>query len=97
MSLNGANTDLEPGAPRMTMESLVYVRIVEEAFHDLITEEYKAKRKKKGLPAINFDRPGPRKRHRWFDDFYKDVKKQHDGQYIDALHGFGASPGAAAP
>jgi hypothetical protein len=88
LGLNGANMNLEEGVPEMTMESLVYVRIVEDTFHDLVVAEFKAKRQQ-DLPTIDFNNAAERTRHRWFGDFYKDTKKQHDEQYVDAIHGVG--------
>lgn len=89
LGLNGANMGLEPGVAKMTMESLVFIRIVEDTFHDMVESEFGAKRGK-DLPEIDFNLPEARKYHRWFGDFYKATKKQDDTQYIDAIHGVGS-------
>jgi len=96
LGLNGANMNLEEGVPEMTMESLVFVRIVEDTFHDMVAAEFKAKRKK-DMPTIDFNNPAERKQHRWFADFYKETKRQHDEQYIDAIHGIGSPAVSANP
>lgn len=96
LGLNGANMDLEPGVAKLTMESLVFVRIVEPTFHDLVAAEFKAKRKQ-DLPEIDFNLPEARKYHRWFGDFYKATKQQHDEQYINAIHDIGAPAVSANP
>lgn len=95
-ALVGANMNLEEGVPEMTMESLVFLRIVEDTFHDMVAAEFKAKRKK-DMPTINFNNPAERKQQRWFGDFYKATKKQHDEQYIDAIHDIGSPAVSANP
>lgn len=70
LALNGANMD--ESRPPMTMESLVFVRIVEPAFHDLMTAEYTAKRKQ-DVPFIDFNQRAERTKHRWFDSLYVEL------------------------
>ncbi len=92
LGLNGANMDLDSGVPKMTMESLVYVKLVEPAFYDLVANEYKA-RQKKDVPFINFDDPAERKNHRWFQDMYRDMRRRReDEQYVDGMHNIGQQP-----
>jgi len=86
--LNGANMNLEPGVPEMTMESLVYLRTIEPSFHDLVEAEYRAKRKT-GVPFIDFNDRAERTRHRWFADMYKDIKQRNLNTYVDAIHNIG--------
>ncbi|OGH92715.1 MAG: hypothetical protein A2563_03525 [Candidatus Magasanikbacteria bacterium RIFOXYD1_FULL_40_23] len=92
LALNGANLDLEPGVSKMTMESLVYVKMIEPAFHELVTAEYSGKRKEE-VPFINFDDCAERKKHRWFKDMYHDMKRRERlEKYIDDMHNIGGLP-----
>lgn len=96
LALNGANMDLEPGVPEMTMESLIYVRVIEESFRPMVASEFKSKRKTE-IETIDFDDRAARRRHRWFPDFYRDVKKHHLEDYVDSIHAFGSPSVPADP
>ncbi len=86
LALNGANLGANTGKPPVTMESLVFVKIVEPAFHDLATNEYRAKRKEE--PAfIDFNKPGERRKHRWFDALYVDLMHRTDAHDLAAVRG----------
>lgn len=54
--------------PNLTMDSLVFVRVVERPFHQLLQDEFRARRRAEP-PRANFNRPADRARHRWATDF----------------------------
>lgn len=77
LALNGANMD--ESKPKMTMESLTYVKMVERPMWSLVTQEYKDKNRaffgpEKEIETLNFNNRSERSQHRWAEDWYRDVK-----------------------
>jgi len=92
LALNGAN--LDESKPRMTMESLIYVRMIEKPMWDLVTKEYKARNKVPFGPEIevetlDFNDRSVRSQHRWVDDWYNDFKGRK-GKTDDVANTVGA-------
>ena len=80
LALNGANMDKEK--PKMTMESLTYVRMIEKPMWGMVTKEYSSKQDtffkgpEKEVDTLNFDDASVRAQHRWAEDWYHDFKKR---------------------
>jgi hypothetical protein len=82
LALNGANMDKTK--PPITMDSLVYVRLVEKSFHDLMVAEFKQTRHQE-VEFIDFDKRSEREKHRWFGDLYTDLMHRTDNDNSEML------------
>jgi hypothetical protein len=71
LALNGANIDRDQ--PRITMDSLVFMRIADRFFWPVIQNMWKERRPDEPVLEVNFDDRAQRGQHRWFGDFYTEI------------------------
>lgn len=73
------------GAPSSTsMDSLLFVRMVERSLQHLAIEETKARRGDQAVEYIDFNQRANRGVHRWFNDMYRAIKAHPNPDEIGA-------------
>jgi hypothetical protein len=86
LALNGANAD--ESKPKMTQESLIFVRLLPQSMHGLALDELAQKRGEGAIETLDFNDASVRSQHRWFEDgMYPALKREKDLDTYSARQG----------